>query len=833
MPELPPLPVDAALPPLLEALETQGRAVLTAPPGAGKTTKVPLALLDAPWRGEGTILMLEPRRLAARASARRMAALLGETPGETVGWRTRLDRAVGPGTRVEVITEGLLTRRLLADPALPGVAAVILDEFHERSLAADQALALLLEARAVLRPDLRLLVMSATLEAARVAALLDDAPLIDSPGRAFPVETRHLDPGPGRLEPALASAIADLMESEPGSLLAFLPGAAEIRRTEAALTDLAKRRRLPPEVDIRPLYGALSPAAQDAAIAPPPAGRRKIVLATSIAETSLTIEGVRLVVDAGLARRPAFDPASGLTRLVTVPVSRAAADQRRGRAGRTEPGLCLRLWPAARDGARPAFDPPEMAEADLAPLALDLALWGTPAEDLAWLDPPPPGALAAARDLLTELGALDSQGRPTTHGRALGGWPLHPRLAHMVVGAREMNAEGLACLLAALLEERDPPPGGPADITRRLALLRDNHPSAQAIQATARPWLKRLKAKVDWGQMELAGRLLALAYPDRIARRRPGGTDGPARWLLSGGKGARLAEGDPLETHDWLVAANLEGGSGDVRIRLAAPLSRADAEALAPPDETPVIAWDAAKGAVTAHRERRLGAIVLGRRPLPDPDPEAVRAAFLDGLRSAGLKALPWSKSASHLRDRLAFLAAHQPEAGWPDVSDGALLDSLEDWLGPFLPAQARALADLAGLDLAAALKARVGWPLAGDVDAQAPPHVTLPTGREARLDYPPEGPTLAVKLQEMFGAAQGPALLDGRVPVRLALLSPAGRPLQVTTDLAGFWKGSYAQVRGEMRGRYPKHPWPENPATAAPTRRTKGALPRPRPEQS
>ncbi|MCF8480308.1 MAG: ATP-dependent helicase HrpB [Rhodospirillum sp.] len=843
-PPLPPLPIDDALPDLRTALATRACCVLVAAPGAGKTTRVPPALLEEPWLDGGRILMLEPRRLAARAAARRMAFERGEAVGGLFGYRVRQDSKLSTRTRVEVVTEGILTRRLQGDPGLDGVGCVILDEFHERSLNTDLALALLREVQGVLRPDLRILVMSATLDAATVSALLDNAPVVDSPGRVFPVAVRHL-PRPERraLPEAMARTIGDALIEESGSLLAFLPGEREIRATQSALSG-----RLPPGVVIRPLFGALTPTEQDAAIAPCPSGERKVVLATDIAETSLTIEGIRVVVDAGLRRTPRFDPNTGLSRLETIRVSQAGAEQRRGRAGRLEPGLCLRLWPEPEHRALPPHETPEILTADLAPLALDLAVWGTrDAGEMAWLSPPPAGPLAQARDLLAGLGAVDEQGAITAHGRAMATLPLHPRLAHMVLAAEGDDARAgatggarggilsaaLARTLAALLEERDILKGGRRDAdlrTRVEHFARGGRPGPEldpggfhrvrdAIAQLAR--LRRAPSDGSLVPMD-TGRILARAYPDRVAQARSGA---PGRFLLANGRGALLDPADPLAASPFLVVADMDGAGTEGRIRLAAPLDRADLDTLFQgvlhPRET--ISWDPRTEALTARLERRLGALVLESRDLP-PGNWSARAvpAVREGIRRLGLQVLPWSKETDRLRERVTFLHHVLPGEDWPDQSDGALLDGLADWLDPYLSGITRR-SHFTRLDLLGALKTQIGWERLGEMETLAPPHMTVPSGQAVPLDYGAEdGPVLAARVQQLFGLTETPKVARGTRPVLIHLLSPAGRPLQVTRDLAGFWKTSYADVRKDMRGRYPKHPWPEDPTLADATNRTK-----------
>lgn len=794
-----PLPIDAVLPELRAALAAAGRAVLVAPPGAGKTTRVPLALLpDTP----GRIVMLEPRRLAARAAAQRLAESLGEAPGGRVGFRMRGESV--PGTRIEVVTEGILTRMLQSDPSLEGIGAVIFDEFHERSLNADLGLALAWEARGALRPDLVLVVMSATLDAGPVAALMDGAPLVRAEGRSFPVETRWLDrplPAGARLEAEAARLIARAAaETAGGTILAFLPGEGEIRRVAALLSDLP--------AEILPLYGALPYAAQRRALAPPPNGPRRIVLATAIAETSLTIPGVTVVVDAGRARRARFDPASGMSRLVTERASRAEAEQRRGRAGRVAPGICYRLWARAEEGAMPAFAPPEIETADLAPLALELAAWGSPeGAGLAFLTPPPAGPLAEARTLLAELGALDEAGGITAHGRALAGLPLHPRLGHMLaLAGRE------AAPLAALLSDRDPLRGTSSDLGLRLAALRGAPVAAEAdagalarIRAEARRLTSLAPAAPPHPGLSPGG-MASLAYPDRIALRRPG--EAP-RFVLSGGRGAVLDLADPLRDAPLLAAADLDGAGREARIRLAAVLPEPELRALhgARIRREEAVAWSSRDGRILARRRERLGALTLAETPLPHLDREAIAAAALEGLRDRGL---PWTEEAARLRARIALTGA--------DVSDAALLAD-PSWLMPHL-GRARTAADLAALDLTGPLLERLGYGGRQALDRLAPPAFTTPLGRRVPIDYASDPPAIEVKLPELYGLTAHPTVA-GR-PLRLALLSPAGRPVQVTTDLPGFWDNSYPEVRKEMRGRYPRHPWPEDPRAAAPTTRAK-----------
>jgi len=830
------LPIDATLPALQVALAGSRRAVLVAPPGAGKTTRVPLALLGAPWLGDQRIVMLEPRRLATRAAATFMAASLGERVGQRVGYRMRQDTKVSAATRIEVVTEGILTRMLQHDPTLEGIGAVIFDEFHERSLIADTGLALTLAAAELFRDDLRLLVMSATLDGAAVARLLGDAPLLESEGRSFPVDTRHVPPRTGvRLETHVAQVVREALDTEAGSLLVFLPGAGEIRRVESALRGAS----LPADVSVHPLYGMLAGSAQDAAIAPAPAGKRKVVLATSIAETSLTIEGIRVVIDAGLMRIPRFSPRTGMTRLETVRVSRASADQRRGRAGRVMPGICLRCWSAGEEAGLVPQTRAEILDSDLAPLALDLASAGfaDPAT-LRWLDPPPAAAFAQGRELLTLLGALDHAGALTPHGEAMAALGTHPRLAHLLITARAANAATLerAIALVALLDDRDPlrgemgPP--PADLSLRLDLLgrgaRDgagslgttvDRTALETMRASASSWRQRVgTARVASGDAWSDGVLLALAYPERVARQR----GGPGRFLLRNGRGATVPVTDPLAHVEWLAIATVEDVGRDGQVRLAAALDLDEllqhaSEQVEVVDE---VTWDDATDAVVARQQHRLGALVLREQPLTTPDPEAIRRALLAAIAARGVAALPWSVGARQLRERLQFL--HALDARWPDVGDGALTATLEAWLGPKLTG-VRKLEALGRVDLAGALLDLLDWEQRRQLDLLAPEHVEVPTGSRIRVDYAdPAAPVLAVRLQEVFGMRETPRVGGGAVPLTMHLLSPAHRPMQVTRDLASFWATGYFDVRKDLRGRYPKHHWPDDPLTAAPVRGAK-----------
>jgi ATP-dependent helicase HrpB len=965
------LPIDDVLPELRAALAAHRNVVLQAPPGAGKSTVVPLALLDESWARGKRLIMLEPRRLAARAVARRMAQTLRENVGQTVGYRMRLDTRVSRDTRIEVVTEGVLTRMLQNDPSLEGVAAVIFDEFHERSLQADLGLALVIDARENLTPDLKLLVMSATLDGERVAALLGDAPIVTAQGRVFPVETRFVGKGVpvladptaprGQMESperVVAQIVVSALAEEPGDVLVFLPGAREIRRVQtmleerlrssvpaAAATSEASSRsrgiesslghaaRLPPlSIRVFPLFGELSSSDQDAALTPSGPGTRKVVLSTNIAETSLTIEGVRVVVDSGLVRRSVFDPATGMSRLETQRISRASADQRQGRAGRVEPGVCYRAWSEGAQRSLAPFSPPEIMDADLAPLALDLANWGArDAGDLRWLDPPPAAMLASARDLLTRLGALDAQGRITPHGQEMAQLGVHPRLAHMLLRARALGDVEMAADFAALLSERDLLRGAPgsrdADIRSRLDALRsDRAPPGvdrgvlERARRMSRDLAQRLAPSGPQGARTLprasqtargtaeagdehrsdrngadgrgtardspravqgqgaldaadqrrsdrahsadAGLLLAFAYPDRIGRRRAGDE---ARYTLANGRGAHFADTQSLGRQELIVAVDLDDRERDARIFLAAPLSRRSleehfADSLQRAD---VVEWSSREQAVTARRVLRLDSLVLEEQPLPQLPPDATRAAMLTGIREMGLDVLPWSRDARDLQARMEFArramepraaegsrdapdvardaseaardapdvassapgaTAHERRApaqvsNWPDVSDAALLASLETWLAPWLDGVTRR-DHLSRISIAETLRALLTWDQQRRLDELAPSHLEVPTGSRIRIDYLDESaPAVSVRLQEVFGLEETPRIGGGRIPITFKLLSPAQRPVQVTRDLAGFWRGSYADVRKDMRGRYPKHYWPENPLEAEPTR--------------
>jgi len=813
----PPLPIDDALPRLTEVLRAASAAVVVAPPGAGKTTRVPLVLAQEPWAAARKIIVLEPRRLAARAAAARMAATLGEPVGATVGYRVRFGSRISRATRIEVVTEGVFTRMVLDDPSLDGVAAVLFDEFHERSLDADLGLALARDLQQGLREELKLLVMSATIDGARVGRLLGGAPVIESAGRAFEVATRYL----GRdtqvpIERQVADAAERALRAETGSVLVFLPGAAEIRRTETML----RERVADPAIDVVPLYGALDADVQDRAIAPAPPGRRKVVLATSIAETSLTIEGVRVVIDSGLARVPRYEPDVGLTRLETVRVSRASADQRRGRAGRTEPGICYRLWDEPQTASLEPSTPPEILAADLTGFVLDLAHWGVAAPAaLVFLDPPPAPAVKEARTLLGELGAIDREGRITAEGRRLRQLPLPPRLARMVVDAADAGEAGLAADIALLLTERGLG-GNDVDLSHRLdGLRRDRSRRGEEARAMAKRWadIAETGGKGRRAERELStGAILALAYPDRIAKNR--GADGG--FLLANGRGASVDRASPLAREPFLVVAEITGSAAQGRIVLAAPLTLGEIEAqfsgrIESRDE---ISFDDRSASLRARRLRRLGAIVLAEQPMRVAPTDATARMLADGIARLGVGRLPWSKALRQWRDRVMFLRRAEGDE-WPDLSDAALATSAADWLGAALAGKS-ALADLSADELTGAIQGLLPWNLRRRLEAEAPTHFAAPSGSLVPIDYEAEeGPKLAIRVQELFGLDRHPAIAGGRVPLVVELLSPAHRPVQVTRDLPGFWRGSYAAVKAEMRGRYPRHPWPDDPLAAPPTR--------------
>jgi len=817
-----PLPIDAVLDELARTLASHNAAVLVAPPGAGKTTRVPLALLDAPWLAGKKIIMLEPRRIAARASAERMARTLGERAGETVGYRVRFGSKISRATRIEVVTEGIFSRQILDDPELNGVAAVLFDEFHERSLDADLGLALARDAQTGLREDLRILVMSATLDGARVGKLLGDAPVVASEGRAFPVETRYLGrKADAPLERQMADAIATALRADPGSVLAFLPGAAEIRRTQNFLGE----RVHDASVEIVSLYGALDAAVQDRAIQPAPKGTRKVVLATSIAETSLTIEGVRIVVDSGMARVPRYEPDIGLTRLETVRASRAAVDQRRGRAGRTEPGVCYRLWDEPQTASLAAYTQPEILSADLSSLVLDLAQWGVrdPAT-LAFLDPPPAPALKEANSLLSELGALDGDGRITAEGKSLRALALPPRLARMIVDSDRAGAGADAADIAAILTERGLG-GDSVDLDARLdQFRRDRSPRASSARSLSQRWASQVAAEARSSSASAAegelstGVMLAFAFPDRVARNRGNGS-----FVLANGRGAAVEQTSSLARAPYIAVAELTGTAAQGRILLAAPIAQEEIETRFEDqiENTEEVSFDRGAMALRARRRKSLHAITLSEAPMAlSPSAETAKI-FAAGLIAAGFDKLSWSKSLKQWRDRIMFLRKAEGDS-WPDLSDDALSAASESWLVPALYDKI-SLKEFSAGDLSDALMLLLPWDLRARLEREAPTHFEAPTGTMLAIDYEAEqGPTIAVRLQELFGLNTHPSIAKGAVPLVLELLSPAQRPVQVTRDLPGFWRGSYAAVRSDLRGRYPRHPWPEDPASALPTRRVK-----------
>ena len=825
---LPDLPVVAILDDLRRALNEGRRAVLEAPPGAGKSTVVPLALLDQPWMAGKRIVMLEPRRLAARAVASRLATTLGEAPGETVGYRMRLESRVGPKTRIEVVTEGILTRRLERDPALEDTALVIFDEFHERSLAADLGLALCLDAAKNLRPDLRILVMSATLDGEAVARLLDGAARITSRGRMYPVDVRYPRRPPDHLEREVAATVRRAVEEESGDLLVFLPGAPEIRRVARILEETG----MPPDIRVLPLYGDLTPQAQQEALEPARNGARKIILATSIAETSLTIEGIRVVVDSGRSRRTTFDPASGMSRLETVPVSLAAAEQRRGRAGRLSAGVCYRVYTPADERRLPAATAPEILIADLAPLALDLAAWGTDAASLAWLDAPPAAHLSQARSLLADLGALDTEGRITPLGRRMVELGVHPRLARMLLAAGP-GAKRMAAELAAILSERDfarPPPGERlSSLEARLDLLAGRSVAGLVADRGAVSRIKRLAQlfERDAGRgsevlTEDAGRLLLAAYPDRLARRR--GESG--RYVLANGRGAAFQGPDSLSRHEFIVVAELDGGDREARIQLAASIDRETLlEALGNRlTQVERVEWNDRECRITACRESRFGSLVLDDSAMTRPDPALAVPAMVKGIEAMGIACLGLSTATASLRTRVAFLrSVLSPEeaAEWPDLSDTQLLATLGVWLGPYLEGITRR-EHLAQLDIDSILTGSLTHAARRTLEEWVPSHLVVPSGSRIPIDYAADPPRVSVRLQEVFGLAKTPTVVKGRIALALELLSPARRPVQITRDLESFWSNGYREVKKELKGRYPKHHWPDDPLHAQATARVR-----------
>ncbi len=833
------LPIDAALPALLHALRARNEVVLQAPPGAGKTTRVPLALLEEQWLEGQTIVMLEPRRLAARAAAERMATELGEAVGETVGYRIRLESKVGPRTRIEVVTEGILARRLQSDPSLEGVGLVIFDEFHLRNLDADLALALTLSGREMLRDDvpLKILLMSATLEGERLSRMLDDAPIVTSEGRAFPVTTVWGKPHrpTDHMDQAITSACVDALEVQDGSLLVFLPGQAEIRRLLQNLKDHLGDRE---DVLLCPLHGELDIAAQRAAIEPPPAGKRKVVLATNIAETSVTIEGVRVVIDSGLERVPRFDPRSGMTRLYTQRISKSSATQRAGRAGRLESGICYRLWSETQHEQLPGFSAPEIQQADLSGLALQLARWGVSPDDLRWLDAPPSASYSQACDLLVRLGALGKDWKLTKHGLDMAELPAHPRIAHLLLRGHALGLGKLACDIAALLGERDIQRGTGADIHSRLELLAGEQrvqrseqgavQRARRLSSQYRSFLRYPAANPvsDPENFRWVGGLLAFAYPDRIAQQRRAGG---AEYRLANGRAAVFIDTDALMKNQWLVIADLGSrlGQREERIYLAVDFDPALLNSILQEQVRQVdeLDWDEREGVLRAERQQRLGELVLSSTPLSNLDDDLRAKALINYIRRKGIELLPWTEDLRHWQARVELLRSmeleERSETEWPDLSDQVLLKTLDVWLAPYIGKITR-LSHIGQIDLPTILRALLPWPLSQQLETQAPQTIQVPSGSNIRIDYSERPPILAVRLQELFGLRDTPRIANGRQLLKLHLLSPARRPVQVTQDLANFWKTTYVEVKKDLKGRYPKHFWPDDPLEAEATSRAK-----------
>ncbi len=822
------LPIFDVLPRLKASLAAHSSLVISAPPGAGKTTAVPPALLGEPWLEGRRIVMLEPRRLAARSAANRISDILGEPVGRTVGYRTRTDSRISKDSRIEIVTEGIFTRQILRDPELAGVGAVIFDEFHERSIHADLGLALALDAQSAFRRDLRLIVMSATLDPEKVRCLFCDPASVSCEGRTHDVRIEHFCRNPrGRLEDAAAAAVLAALSCETGGILCFLPGSGEIRRTEERLR---ANPNLPQNTLVCPLYGDLGKEKQDAAIRPAPDGFRKIVLATSIAESSITIEGVGTVIDSGLSRKSVFDPGTGMSHLETVRESKASAEQRRGRAGRTRPGVCYRLWHESESSLMPDYDTPEIYESDLADLALSLAEWGvSDPERLRWLDIPPPAKFAQSVELLRELGAIDPRGRITGHGRKMLLMGTHPRLASMILRSSQIGASSLACDIAALLEERDIFRQGPgfreSDVRLRLDVLRRDAPSQDVdrsamkrVRQFADDFRRRAGARQEPCDPGMAGVVLGFAYPDRIAKRRDARS---STYLLACGRSAKFAGVDPLSREEFLTVAELDDKDRDARIFLAAPLKRGDLDEhfSSGISVAESVEWDDREGAVSASGRRMFGQITLEEYPLRNPGKEKIVSAVLDGIRRRGLSALPWDGEPGNLKGRIQFAARIDGGTAWPDLSDKALLENLEEWIAPFLGGVRKA-SDFDKINLSAALLALLDWKRKDVLDTLAPSHFKVASGSSIRLDYTQgDAPALAVKVQELFGTKTHPCVGGGKVPVLVKILSPSMRPVQNTSDLPGFWNGSYQFVKKDLKGRYPKHYWPDNPMEAQPTR--------------